>query len=231
MTDTRYRRVTRRAAAVGVAALLLAGGGGVQAATIDIAVDGGLLTLEALDAPLEDVLRAIAAQADFDVVIKGDLSTPVTWSLADIPVADAVARLLQTRNYVMRVAAGRVIELRMAGVGGGVRVLPARSLRSGGVPDDRGLGPLAMTRALTDEDPSVRRRAIQDLDGNRDVGAVRALGEALVNDRDPENRRLAAVALGGVGGAAALDVMRRAAPDPDPDVREAMLESLAQLMR
>lgn len=223
MTGTRFWQIKRAGVAVGVVGLLLSGASEVRAATIEVSVDRGLLTLETRDAPLEDVLHAIAEHADFRVVIKGDHSMLVTWSFSDAPVADAVRRLLQTKKFVMSVAAGQVTELRTLGASVDSPILPARSPRPGSL--------VALTKALTDEDPSVRRRAIQDLDGTWHTGARRALGEVLLKDPDPQNRRLAAVTLGRIGGKAAIDAMRSAPPDPNPEVRKAVLASLAQLLR
>ena len=87
----------------------------------------------------------------------------------------------------------------------------------------------ALATALLDEDRSVRRRAVQGL---RKVGGERAvgpLGDALLEDEDPEVRVAAAHALGRILSNAAEDALTVAAADPDAKVREAASLALRRL--
>ncbi len=79
----------------GVLALGLSYGQAAQAeeatpASIAVHMERGLLSVDARDAPLGDVLEAIAKQADFRLDSKGDLDIPVTWSFAGVPVDKGV---------------------------------------------------------------------------------------------------------------------------------------------
>ncbi len=47
---------------------------------IEVSYDSGMFTLQASNAPLADVLKAIADQAGIEFVLAGDLSFPVTRS-------------------------------------------------------------------------------------------------------------------------------------------------------
>ncbi len=70
-------------------------------ALIGVQVREGLLTVDARGAPLADILRAIGEKAGFSVIIRGDLSTPVTRSLSDIPLENAIRRLVGENSWVM----------------------------------------------------------------------------------------------------------------------------------
>ena len=70
-------------------------------ALIEVKVREGLLTFNARGAPLADVLRAIGEKADFTVIIRGNLSTPVTRSLSDIPLEKAISRLVGENTWLM----------------------------------------------------------------------------------------------------------------------------------
>ncbi len=76
-------------------------------ATIEVAVRQGLLSVKLRDAPLADVLQAIGEQAGFRVIIRGDLSAPVTWSVTQGPVDKALRRLLQNTSSVLIYAPSR----------------------------------------------------------------------------------------------------------------------------
>ena len=85
----------------------------------EVALRHDLLSVQAIDVPLAELLRAIGAEASFEVIIKGDLSAPVTWSFTDAPVDKALRRLLRNANSVLIHApardggAGLLVELRV----------------------------------------------------------------------------------------------------------------------
>ena len=89
--------------------------------SIAVHVERGLLSVDARNAPLDDLLVAIANQADFRLVTKGNLDTPVTWSFVDVPVDEAVQRLLWNVSSVMNYAA--------PGDGGTARLVTVHTLR------------------------------------------------------------------------------------------------------
>ncbi len=73
----------------------------VSRATIEVSVQQDLLTLTTVDAPLGEVLEAIAKQAEFRLDSRGALDMPVTWSFADVPVEEGVQRLLHDISSVI----------------------------------------------------------------------------------------------------------------------------------
>jgi hypothetical protein len=72
-----------------------------QAAAMDVQVEHGRLSLRVDGAPLAEVLRAIGEAAGFPVVLDGMLATPVSQSLTDEPLEDALRRLLGTNGMVV----------------------------------------------------------------------------------------------------------------------------------
>ena len=75
---------------------------------IAVGLDDGRLTLTAPGATLEEVLRAIAAEADFKLAIKGDLDRPLyATRLEGVPLAQALHRLVGNTSMVMRFAPAR----------------------------------------------------------------------------------------------------------------------------
>jgi hypothetical protein len=70
-------------------------------AMAEMAIREGLLSVKLRHAPMADVLLAIGAQAGFEVIIRGDLSAPVTWSFSDLPLDEGIRRLLADSALVM----------------------------------------------------------------------------------------------------------------------------------
>ncbi|MGH7588407.1 MAG: HEAT repeat domain-containing protein, partial [Gemmatimonadota bacterium] len=105
-----------------------------------------------------------------------------------------------------------------------------------GGPQERPLGTgdgravLALTRAVSDEDPSVRLSATETLGKLRDPRAVQALIQALRQDPDPKVRAMAAWALGEIEDPAAVSALSTALrADEDPQVRVQAAEALGNI--
>jgi hypothetical protein len=82
---------------------------------LSVAVAQDLVTVEAHEVPLAEVLRAIGEQARITVFLEGDLARPVSISLAGVPVAEGLRLLLRDRasSVITRSAAGRLAEIRV----------------------------------------------------------------------------------------------------------------------
>jgi hypothetical protein len=171
-------------------------------ATNDVAVRAGLLTVKLHDAPMADVLLTIGAQAGFEVIIRGDLGAPVTWSFSDLPLDKGIRRLLDDSSLIMIYAPSQG----HAGVRPLVRVI-ALSLIDG------------------HED---RLRAVQRLAIIPDEAASKDLALLLSQDEDPLIRQIAAIALGKVGGAGAELALTTALGDEDSLVRVRAIQALAK---
>ncbi len=204
----------------------------VSRATIEASVRHGLLTLRTVDAPLGEVLEAIAKQAGFRLDRRGGLDMPVTWSFTDIPVEEGVQRLLHDISSVMiyaRVQDGGtgplaiVITFRrnvdwVAGHSRAARTIPTQKT---GVPQGTPVVSLSDHR----ED---RLRAVRHLANKPDASASKELALLLSEDEDPLIRRIAAIALGKIGGAQAEAVLTVALEDEDALVRGRAIQALAR---
>lgn len=87
-----------------------------------VAVRDGLVSLEADHAPLTAVLEAIAEQAEFELSIKGELERKVTRTFVDVPLEEALRRMLQYDSSVLIHApdGGPLIALRVLPSGRGL---------------------------------------------------------------------------------------------------------------
>ncbi|MFQ5773597.1 MAG: HEAT repeat domain-containing protein [Kiloniellaceae bacterium] len=219
-----------------LAAFLLAGRETVAedsaAKSLEVSVHEGLVSLDARNVPLEDVLRAIAEQAGFRLVLKGDLSTPVTWSFKDVPVDRGVARLLGTASSLALYAPapdgrGSVLaEVRVlrgssdavAGASGVARAAPIQPAWA--VP--------APTSEPLEEDPETRLERVRGLVEKGRRTTVRALSRFVSGDDDPVVRRIATVGLGNLRGPKAKDALIEALADEDGVVRQRAAQGLAR---
>ena len=84
----------------GGAALAAAADDQAGPAEIDVAVQGGLLSVKVRNAPLEDVLRAVADEARLGLKLRGDLTRPVTSWLA-LPLEEGIRRLVGANSLIM----------------------------------------------------------------------------------------------------------------------------------
>ncbi len=73
----------------------------VDAPDIQVRIDSGLLTLHADDASLADVLTVVGQQSGIEIIMQGDLGSPVTKSFVDEPLGGAIADLLRDTIFVM----------------------------------------------------------------------------------------------------------------------------------
>jgi hypothetical protein len=70
-------------------------------AGVEAVVADGRLTLQADGAPLAEVLRAIGAAGEFEVVLRGAFAAPVRESFADRPLEDAIRDLAEGHSVVV----------------------------------------------------------------------------------------------------------------------------------
>ncbi len=202
-------------------------------ATNEVTARAGLLTVKLHDAPMVDVLLAIGAQADFEVIIRGDLGAPVTWSFSDLPLDKGIRRLLDDSSLIMIYAPSQG----HAGVRPLVKVIALGA--SGDAAD--GTAPAARTMPTNKTEVSQeavavslndgredRLRAVQRLAIIPDAAASKDLALLLSQDEDPLIRQIAAIALGKIGGAGAEAALTAALGDEDSLVRERAIQALAK---
>ncbi len=222
-------------------------GGSESGAAISLTLRDGLVSLDAQDAPLGDILEAIAQLADLDLTITGELNETVTWSTSYVPADGEIRgwvlqKLLRQHSWVLTYSSGEagaprsVAEMFILDSDGTVaseqpvqvtvhRVLETdreeriQSLRQLiREPDPSAVGELA-SLATGDEETTIRAMATVALRQLKVPEAKAALISA-TNDEIDMVRRWAVWGLGQMWGADALEHLTRALlDDPAPVVR------------
>jgi ribosomal protein L25 (general stress protein Ctc) len=68
---------------------------------LDVTVTSSRVSLTARETPLRDVLTAIGQQSGVKIVLYGDFDTPVTATLAAVPLDEAIQRLSRWHSIVL----------------------------------------------------------------------------------------------------------------------------------
>ena len=241
----RRRQRVRFAAQVSlVAAAILAWSGAAAAATLDVTVRNGFVTLDAHAAPLGEVLQDISEKAGFKLVMKQDLRAPVTWRFEHVPVEQAVTRLLASVSSVALYAPasegmGPVLtEVRiLRGGNKNTPLVERRTQLATGL--DMDAGPtdpsIAKIRADTRGMPSTPLSAARNQLASAAAGdlqpAARAAGpiDQALEDGDPAARQGRALSAAKRRPDMARDAMIAALADPDMVVRQRAVQGLARL--
>jgi HEAT repeat protein len=160
--------------------------------------------------PLAEALKAIAEQAGLRLRLRGDFLTPVTMSLVNIPLDEAIKRLTRGNSVCLFYeAAGRAGSATLAAVWVFERP-PSRT-------DER-----ARPFGLRDVRALARRG---------DTAAITALGDLVLHARDPVVRGHAAFTLGSLapGHPSALAALTAALYDRAQNVRRQALRAITRL--
>lgn len=247
--------VVRSGLSVGVVASLILGalpaapsayGAGTEGSestpAVAVMVRDGFVSVEARNTALGNIIKAIAEQADFELVDKSDSDQKVTWSMKYVPVEEAIRLLLGRYSWVLTYgtnAEGALLPvaglyiLRSGGPPAGEQ--PVQRATHSFVQIEREEQFLVLQQLIQQPDPAVAVDLALLLT-NREEAAIRrmatiALGhlqvpeakEALVEALDDENttvRRSAVMGLGRMWGNRAFeDISRVLSDDPDPIVR------------
>lgn len=195
-------------------------------ATIHVAIEHGLLTVDLRDAALTDVLQAIAEMAPFRLTLRGDLSTLLTWSFTDVPLDKGIKRLVGDKSLVMVHAPTN---------GAHARLLSTVWVRAPGkgmvtIEPHAAADPFDLTHQGGDRrDDTARLRTARQLARRRDEAATDALVSMLAQDEDPVVRRIAAGGLGKIGGERAAAALKGALVDEDRSVQRRAIFELGKI--
>jgi hypothetical protein len=115
------RTVVRWMIFVGVAAALAAGRARAESAPVVARFADGRLSVSATDASLEDVVREVARVVGAEV--KGTVATPrqVTITLEEMPLEEALRRVLGEQPYSLRYDRDKLVEVALVDVGSPTR--------------------------------------------------------------------------------------------------------------
>ncbi len=245
--------------------LLLVGSAGAAVAVSANGAEGNIrvdfvhdsITLVARDVPLGVVLEAIAARSglvvELDVGIEGKLEEVVALTLTDVPLAEALSRILRGWSFVLRrserpirlwvlsggsqshasrpePAPGR-LELALSSGDAKARLEAVSELTekgaAGAAAGDGTAGTLERLVAVAqfDDALSVREEAIYGLGEIGDASALPALEQALA-DRSVRMREAAIDAIADIGGESSAWALAVALEDQDPELREQAVHAL-----
>lgn len=205
-----------------------------NAGTVEIEFRDGLLTLEAHNAPLGQIIRAVGEKLEVKVIVTGNLDTRVTRSFTAVPVDEVVRRL--TRDAITAIfyhprdedAGGsrKITEIRVYAV---EQYPPRRAAQKARTKETgKGLDP-ELLAALESEDRRKRIRAVQKLGYSGESGAIGVLERVLKEEGDPALRGEAAAALGRIGSDRAVPALERALDDGHQAVRVQAVRALARI--
>lgn len=193
--------------------------------------DDGLLSVTAEDVSLIELMREIAALADFEVSGYGNLSGYVgSWTFTDMPLTKAIVKLLRDTNSIITYRSGNNAEAeveisRIYLLGSSSET--ASPIRIETV--ETGLdGQLRLDQAVEGEVES-RLAAIDRTEGLTDAITLQDLAFALKHDPDPGVRIRAISALEGIGGEAAVTALETGIGDQDAAVRKQLMQTFANL--
>jgi HEAT repeats len=216
-----------RAATFGIAALVFVAAFASAAAAPDdrlrVRVEDGLLTVDADAVPLAEVVEAIGRQAGFETTLIGDVSALVTVSLAKMPLAEGLERLLGDTDRILIYAAPqadaigpRIAQLWLYGPENGQEMTAA--------------APPSSPEPLLDPDGKIRSQAVLRLtQAGATEDALDQISQVLREDADPLVRSRAAIALGSLGDRRGLAALEAALADRSFSVRVQAIQALGQI--
>jgi hypothetical protein len=188
-------------------------------AAVEVALNDGLLTLRASEAPLVDVIREIGNAVGFETLVYGELRHQITRSMTDVPLEDALAELLQDVSNVMTFdPSAALAQVRLYGTSAAAGASPAAETDT---PE-----PAVITRKL-DPETAARLAAIRDEAAQGVLEAQEELTRLLREDADPAVRSRAAAALGEIGDPAVVSALQIGAGDSEQIVRLRAIRALA----
>lgn len=209
-----------------------------------VLVQDKLLTVKLVDIPLEKVLKTIAEQAGFRLIIEGELQDQVTLSFSDIPLVKGIRHLMGntpvifcrsekmlTKLYVFagfqrqegEITESLLEELPVTEIGHTGSLTLLQQLNRGNVKADELVNLIAYH-----EDPAVRRLAVINLARKPASESLRGFSIGLV-DEDPVVRLRSVVGLGRIHGDAAVALLSQALlTNSCPVVRRMAAKQLAK---
>ncbi len=222
--------------AFGVATLLLLCPLAVGEAAIQVQLEGDRLTLNVENAPLQDVLKAVADAGRFSLYLKAPLTDRVSAQFNRRPLLDALEWLLRDQNMLIRYSRDRGV-LRIEEVQVLASSTPPRRAEAGERREASGLNP-----------PGVRAKTLEELMLSPDAPASERIDAATAMADTPRaeagqavlvdilrTHKSAEVRMDALGGLTAFEtipvepVSTAALRDPDPSVRLRALTLLGDM--
>ena len=184
---------------------------------LDVSVGGGVLTVDARNAPLAEVLQTIGQAAGIDVTLRGDFSAPITASFAGVSLEEGFRRLAPGHSIALSYAAAADASTRQILTGVWVMSDPPTPERPGA-----GMSTSAATSATIHFPPGGWLGGIQALADEARRGteaAVALLAEVSASEPDGIVRQQAVAALERLRGPKVEFALTAALDDADASVR------------
>lgn len=194
---------------------------------IQIQLQGDILSLQAEQATLREVIQAVARAAGFETHYLGELSdNRVPWHLDPVPLRQGLAKLLG--DHSMTVLCDEVNGHQTI-----VKLYIIAGLRQASAPAVRSDALIVAPNhnlALQDQGDSWRRLAeVERMAGLRDDAARTRLQAALSHDAEPLVRRRAVALLADMEGQTVLEALLVGLGDDDADIRITVVHSLGRI--
>jgi hypothetical protein len=194
---------------------------------LDIIVQDGILTVNARNRTLEEVLYAIGEKVGFEVNINGKLDSQTsTWSIDNIPLSKAIRSLVGRHNIVMNYdspegeeSGKRVSKLWVFGH----TEVTANTIHFQGETRQEGMG------APDQFDQTTQSNQEQEYEDTDEQSYIKHLSKILKDDDDSSLRLQAVDALREIGGAQASEALAMGLNDSDPAVRIEVINSLGYI--
>jgi bilin biosynthesis protein len=198
-----------------------------------IRVEEGMVSVKIAGAPLEEVLREIAAQSRTRLVMHGPRPEKVSAEFQWLPLDKALRRLIMA-NFLLLYAPGTngpLVEVWILSPATPLASSPiAAQEPAQHIPSGESDFPDALIIGLQRGNAEQRGRAVLALGDVQDERAVEPVIKALEGDEDPNVRHHATWALKDLGGQRALAALAEAVyRDSDDFVRQSAVDALARL--
>ncbi len=193
-------------------------------AALKAAYREGRLSVCAHNAPLLDVLHAVADVSNLGLVVHTLPNHTISVRLDEAPLRQALDTILREQSFVLQTNSRSDSRRRHSNT---LWLLPARNQVYGPIADTASDVALSRGQArLLSGAPIVRQEAAIALGELHDERAIAALSVALADPAD-HVKRAAIGALASIGGADAARALAKGLADRDPRIREVSVNALA----
>jgi len=193
--------------------------------TFELHVEAGLLNLEAHDARVSEVVRAIGDRVGFKTRVFGDLTDSVSTSFEGISVSDGLDRLIRDVNWVVHFAPPRE--------GSDDRTISQLWLFASTEAVDRDLAsttePLALDDGQQQQDRTRANAILRLANSDAKEEVLERLMQVLWEDEDAFARSRGATALGALQDERAVPALESALEDEHASVRIQAIHALGQI--